>query len=212
MGGLFGGGGGKPKLDPNRVTDFSNYDATKHGANVKPLERNPGLLGAPGVEQLFASWDKKSAAYDALYAREKKAFAERRGKPVDWSDEGRSASGIKKRRLSAAEDLYKLEQSIMKQTYRAPAGYQAPGTAPAPAAAPKPAAPAPAPAPVFTPSPEPGSSPAAAAAGSIVGTQLTGTLGTDTAKAGRKGGGGRRGRVKSLLSGLGGSGSETFGG
>jgi hypothetical protein len=202
MGGLFGGGGGKPKLDPNRVTDFSNYDAAKHGANVKPLERNPGLLGGPNVEALFKQWDSKSAAYDAQLAREKKILSSRSGpgKPVDWTPEQRSLASVKKQRLAMAEQLYALEQSIMKQTYRAPAGYQQPGSAPAPAA----------PAPVFTP-PAPESSPAAAAAGTIVGTQLTGTMGADTANTGKKRGGGRRGRVSTLLGGFGGGG-ETFGG
>jgi hypothetical protein len=105
--------------------------------------------------------------------------------------------------------LYDTLQNLKSQ--EAARKKAAAATAPAAAApAAQPAAPA-APAPVFT-QPAPESSPAAAAAGNIVGTQLTGTLGTDTANAGRKGGGSRRrGRMTTILGGFGGGG-ETFGG
>jgi hypothetical protein len=107
--------------------------------------------------------------------------------------------------------LYDTLQKLKSQEAAQQKADAAAKKAPAPAAK-APAAAAPTPAPKFTPAPEPGSAPAAAAAANTVGTQLAGTLGTDTANAGRRGGGGRRGRVKTLLSGFGGSGSETFGG
>jgi hypothetical protein len=107
--------------------------------------------------------------------------------------------------------LYDTLQNLKSQEAaqkKAAATKQQAAAAPKPAA---PAAPAPAaPAPVFTP-PAPESSPAAASAGTIVGTQLTGTMGADTANTGKKRGGGRRGRVSTLLGGFGGGG-ETFGG
>jgi len=197
MGGLFGGKPKKPNIQEPK--QFAMYDANKHGADVKPLERNPNLLGGPGIEALLAQWDAESKTYEAANA---KLTAAR-----EQGVEHRVVSRLEKPFKGSRDRLVSIENKMWDGIYQAPAGYGAP--APAPAATPKPAAPAPAP--VFTP-PAPESSPAAAAAGTIVGTQLTGTMGADTANTGTKRGGGRRGRVKSLLSGLGGSGSETFGG
>jgi hypothetical protein len=204
MGGLFGGKPKKPNIQEPK--QFAMYDANKHTANVKPLDRNPGLLGGPGMEKILSDWDAASKQLEAV----NKGRPQRRGKPVDYMQD---QQWYDKHKVRPVENRVKaLEDKMWAGIYQTPAGFKAPGTAPAPAPAPAAAPkPAPAPAPVFTP-PAPESSPAAAAAGTIVGTQLTGTMGADTAKTGTKRGSGRRGRVKSLLSGLGGSGSETFGG
>ena len=216
VGKVFGSllGSSKPKMDPQQQTGFADYNASTHGANVTQLQRNPGLLGGPGVEAKLAHWDVLSKDYDYVNAQSKKGKAENRPQYVKVPSTGQymKVKNIKHMR----NELAALEGDLMKSIYKAPEGYGA--QAPAPVAAPAPAAaaapkPAAAPAPASTPAAAAAAPAAPQAAGpeNIVGTSSAGTLGADVSGGGRKRSG-RRGRVTTLLSGLGGAGSETFGG
>jgi len=206
VGKVFGSllGSKKPKMDPQQQTGFAEYNAGTHGANVTQLKRNPGLLGGPGVEAKLARWDVLSKDWDYISERSNKGKAENRPQyfkvPSGGMIKAKNTKYIKR-------ELQALEGDLMKSIYKAPAGYQAPGTAPAPAPG---TAPAPAPAAPAAAAAAP-AAPQAAGPENIVGTSSAGTLGADTAAGGRKRSG-RRGRVTTLLSGLGGTGSETFGG
>lgn len=163
---------------------------------LAPLQRNPNILAAPGVESKLAQWDELMNQYNNTNA----ASVLKSGYNPDKGTQSTS-SEVARRKGALAKQITALESQIVPNLWLAP---QQPATAPTPTqgqAQPQGQA----------SNPAPNEAPASALLENIIGTQLTGTLGTDagTRTSGSSGPRGRRGRAATILGS--GDGSETFG-
>ena len=151
-----------------------------------PLSRNPGILGGPGAESQLAKYDQLSAEYNRL----SKVVAPSRKNEPDLHN-------AHYKKLNKVRDkLVGLESKLMKNLWYAPAGYQPPQTPQQQANS------------NLNPAPTAPTSTTASPAGNVAG--ITTILGVDTTKRGASGGGRRRGRMQTLLTGLGGD-TESLG-
>lgn len=203
---------------------------------VEPLKRNPAILGGPGAEAMLSQWDaanKELARAQAMprgSGKNDPFIAKRRGKAVKAATDrvmGLETQLYKNLWLAPPGYTPAPAAPAAPAPAAAPRPAQTPAPTPAPAPVPKPAttpkptpAPAPAPAPKPTPAPAPAPKPTPAPAPGYTGpTRMIGTIGTlgsrpqgGTMAPGGKGGGKkRRGRMDTLLTGLGGA-TEQFGG
>lgn len=191
--------GGKPSAAAPTQQKLEVYDPTKN-PDATPLKRNPNIVGAAGVEDKLAQWDALLKQYNSVTH----ASVVRSGYNADKGTQS-VQSEVGRRKNVLAKQIISLEQDILGNIWQAP-----PQSVTAPTQTPT-QVPGSNPAQAQTSNPAPNEAPVSALLENIIGTQLTGTLGTNTSAKTAGGGGprGRRGRATTILGS--GDGSETFG-
>jgi hypothetical protein len=174
------------KSAQEKINAISKMISASSAPAPTPLSRNPGILGGPGAESQLAKYDQLSAEYNKL---SKVVAPSRKNEPDLHNAHYKKLDKVK-------GELAGLESKLMKNLWYAPAGYQPPQTPQQQANS------------SLNPAPTAPTSTTASPAGNVAG--ITTILGVDTTKRGASGGGRRRGRMQTLLTGLGGD-TESLG-
>jgi hypothetical protein len=177
------------KTAQEEINAISKMISASSAPAPTPLSRNPGILGGPGAESQLAKYDQLSAEYNKL---SKVAAPSRKNEPDLHNAHFKKLNKVR-------DDLVGLEASLLKNLWYAPAGYQAPAAPQTPQQQANSN---------LNPAPTAPTSTTASPAGNVAG--ITTILGVDTTKRGASGGGRRRGRMQTLLTGLGGD-TESLG-